>query len=131
MSRVRIPSPAPPPSNRGSMTNRLAVARLETLCDAAGINPHDRIDLLLGGPPLADRSLEGLTETDAVVILGGATGDDRRPRELPAALARRLQAHRPSGTADDNGVIAAGRIAVTVAYADGARLRLVPALRTG
>jgi hypothetical protein len=100
-------------------------ARLRRIRDA--VRPDDDrtwIELLLGGWIGKPAHLAGLTDTDAVVVLGAPAVGDIEPASLPKELAARLGAARLDPAAS----IATDRLAVTVAYPDYTRLRLLPAV---
>ena len=101
---------------------------LEAIEQALG----DRIDgvdrLLFGGSVAKQTYVDGLSDIDALVLLGDESLSERAPAEVRSEFAQALRQALPQG--DVQG-IHEGAMAVTVEYRDGTEIQLLPAIRTG
>ena len=101
--------------------------RLEELEETLG--EEIEVDRVLFGGSVAKRTdVDGLSDTDALVILDRDAVAGDAPQELLDHFLRVLDSSRSRADVDS---ITAGRMAVTIKYVDGEEIQLLPALRTG
>lgn len=98
--------------------------RLEQIADAIGDKVEGLDRLLFGGSISKHTYVDGFSDVDALVVLRGDQPDD--PAELLRSFASSLQGALPAGAR-----ATAGTLAVTVTYADGSEIQLLPARRLG
>jgi hypothetical protein len=92
-------------------------------------NEVDEFDQLMFGGSIAKHTyVEGLSDVDALVVLGDPGIRDRSPEEFREDFAKTLRARLSAGDVRD---ISVGKLAVTVEYRDGTQVQLLPAVRTG
>jgi hypothetical protein len=97
-------------------------SRLDQIAEVLG-DVTDRLDRLLFGGSIAKHTyVDGLSDVDALVVLRGEQSDD--PTQLLEDFARRLRTAMASTAVTD---VSAGHLAVTVTYADGVQIQLLPA----
>lgn len=96
--------------------------RLDEIVEALG-DAIEHIDRLLFGGSIAKHTyISGLSDVDALVILAGEAGGG--PAEALEAFADAIRAALPPGAVSE---VAVGNLAVTIKYADGAEIQLLPA----
>jgi Second Messenger Oligonucleotide or Dinucleotide Synthetase domain len=100
--------------------------RLEQIADALGDAVEGLDRLLFGGSIAKHTYVDGLSDVDALVVLRGDQPDN--PARLIAAFANALRAALPTSAVAD---VEPGRLAVTITYADGTQIQLLPARRRG
>ena len=92
----------------------------------------DRIDdvdrLLFGGSVAKHTYVDGLSDIDALVLLGDESLSDDAPAEVRSEFAQALRQTLPQGAVRS---VREGAVAVTVEYRDGTEIQLLPAIRTG
>ena len=89
----------------------------------------DRIDevdrLLFGGSVAKHTYVDGVSDVDALVVLGDESLADRFPDEIRNEFGQALRQALPQGELRD---ITVGRMAVTLEYRDGMEIQLLPAV---
>ncbi|MBN9376213.1 MAG: nucleotidyltransferase [Cellulomonas sp.] len=96
--------------------------RLDEIVAALGDLLVDVDRLLFGGSVAKHTYVDGLSDTDALVVVNEG---DATPEDLVARFERALQSRLPLGDVRE---ITAGRLAVTVHYLDGSEIQLLPAV---
>lgn len=101
--------------------------RLEGLrkCLGTGIEVDE---LLLGGSVAKHTAVDGISDIDGLVVIDRADLQGRAPTEVLEALRQILAKAPPS---EQIAEVEKGRLAVTVRYADGREIQLLPSMRTG
>jgi hypothetical protein len=84
--------------------------------------------LLFGGSVAKHTYVDGLSDTDCLVVLEPKVVGDRSPEELRGELEGILRRRLDMGQVEHIGV---GKLAVTVAYRDGTEIQLLPAKDEG
>jgi len=100
--------------------------RLETLRDALGAE-LELEGLLLAGSVSKHTSVTGISDVDALLILDSAAHADDAPATLREMIAKRLRRRLPRESVSS---ITSGSLAVTIVYADGPEIQLLPCLRS-
>lgn len=95
--------------------------RLSDLLDSLGDDVADVDRLLFGGSVSRHTYVDGLSDVDALLVLRDVAAES--PADLVQALASRLRENRPDGVVD----VAAGDLAVTLTYAEGSQVQVLPA----
>ena len=89
----------------------------------------DEFDRLLFGGSVAKHTyVDGLSDIDALVLLGSESLSEHDPAEVRREFAQALMQTLPQGNVQD---IREGNMAVTVEYRDGTEIQLLPAIKTG
>lgn len=99
-------------------------ARLDAILDVLGGEGDEAIDLRFGGSVYKHTYVDGLSDVDILVILNGTSLVGRSPQAVLRAFATRLRDRLPGTEVDP------GKLAVTVRYADGREIQVLPALST-
>ena len=93
---------------------------------------EDRIDavdrLLFGGSVAKHTYVNGLSDVDALVLLGDESLRNGAPADVRSEFAQALRQSLPQGAVSS---IREGAVAVTVEYRDGTEIQLLPAIRSG
>lgn len=101
-------------------------ARIETLCKAVEKEIDGEIDTLFGGSVRKHTYADGISDVDVLMIVNASQLANATPAEVLTYVERRLT-ERLGGL----GVhVKAGALAVTVKYADGTEIQLLPALKS-
>lgn len=82
-------------------------------------------DFRFGGSVAKHTYVDGLSDIDSLLILGGEFDGTRPPKSVLSAVCKRLSG-LPSSVS-----VSAGRIAITIEYDDGMQVQLVPAVKDG
>lgn len=102
-----------------------AVARhVDDLVSAMRSEVAGSLRLLFGGSVRKHTHVEGLSDIDLLVIVSESSLAELSPAEILEQLARKIRQRRPRT------VVTVGELAITVRYADGIEIQLLPALRT-
>ena len=96
--------------------------RLDEILEAIGEEIRDVDRLLFGGSIAKHTYINGLSDVDALVVIAGDAGDS--PEETLEAFADAIRAALPGGS---NLEVSVGNLAVTISYADGTYIQLLPA----
>jgi hypothetical protein len=96
--------------------------RLDQLVEALGEVVENIDRLLFGGSVAKHTYVNGLSDVDALVVLRNAAGES--PADLVGAFADAIRSALPASMVSE---VVAGNLAVTVRYADGAEIQLLPA----
>jgi hypothetical protein len=80
--------------------------------------------LLFGGSVQKHTYVDGLSDVDVLLIVNDSSLSDTSPQSVLQYVENRLQERLP------NTAVKAGTLAVTVTYADGTQIQLLPALKT-
>ncbi len=99
-------------------------SRLESLCGYLRDQGHATVQTVFGGSVRRGTFVNGLSDVDALVTVENTALATRPPAEAITYVQEIVQRRLPQNT------VAAGRMAVTVEYADGTEIQLLPALRT-
>ncbi len=100
-------------------------AHLETIRGALKDGVGRAVDMKFGGSIDKHTYVDGLSDVDALVLLDGVNMAKQSPDRVLAQFARALRARLPRTQ------IKAGTLAVTVTFADGHCIQLLPATRSG
>ena len=100
--------------------------RLEEIKEALEGPLENSIDSLFGGSVAKHTYVDGMSDVDSLLILNDSTLEGSSPSKAIAEVAKIIK----DEIGDDTDVTT-GRLAVTVNYADGMQLQLLPALRFG
>lgn len=84
--------------------------------------------VLYGGSVAKHTDVDGISDTDALVLLDGNDFDAQDPAAVLERFHEKLATRLPRQEIDE---IRVGRVAVTIAYRDGEEVQLLPALRRG
>ena len=98
---------------------------LQTIQDALEKEIEGVVKLSFGGSVTKHTYVDGLSDVDMLVCINDTSLSNRSPAEALAYFAQRLSDRLPSTD------IHRGDLAVTVAFADGHTIQLLPAVRTG
>lgn len=103
-----------------------AATHMENLRDAISKLVEDgQLQLLFGGSVRKYTFVNGLSDVDLLVVLNDTSLADKSPDEVLAAFAERIRQRL-----GDRTPVKVGALAITVTYADGIEIQLLPALRT-
>lgn len=80
-------------------------------------------DFRFGGSVAKHTYVDGLSDVDSLLIMRNRSAADSSPAEVKSAVASAIESAQPGVRVD------VGRMAVTLTYADGMTLQLVPAVR--
>lgn len=80
-------------------------------------------DFRFGGSVAKHTYVDGLSDIDSLLILGGEFDGTRSPKSVLDAVSKQLSG-LPTSTS-----VSAGRIAITIEYRDGMQLQLIPAVK--
>lgn len=97
---------------------------VETLQGAIEKDIDGETSTLFGGSVKKHTYVDGLSDVDILMIVNESSLADRSPQAALRYFAERIKARLPDTE------VKAGALAVTVKYADGTELQLLPALRT-
>lgn len=95
--------------------------RLDEILDCLGDDVAEVDRLLFGGSVAKHTFVDGLSDADALVVMKDV--DSETPSELVSAVATAIR-NAGAGEVVD---VAAGDIAVTITYADGSQIQVLPA----
>ena len=95
----------------------------ETLADRG----HQVEHLRFGGSVAKHTYVDGLSDVDALVLLDDESLGEQSPEEIRGDFAESMRRALPQGNIKD---IHEGAMAVTIEYADGTEIQLLPAVRT-
>lgn len=107
-------------NDRDAAETRQRLEEVERALERLG---HDVEELLFGGSVAKHTYVNGLSDVDALVFLGGDQADS--PAEVLASFARALQGQLPTGEIES---VTTGHMAITVTYRDGTEIQLLPAV---
>lgn len=105
----------------GQMVNARKDALLEQLKEE-----FDSVSILYGGSVAKYTYVEGLSDVDALLIVDMNNGEGVLPEEIKDIIVGKLEEYLPADTKTES-----GKVAVTITYADGMELQLIPTLREG
>lgn len=97
---------------------------LDTIANALGKDIEGKIDLIYGGSVAKHTYVDGLSDIDILAIINETSLTDASPSFVLKYFAERLQERLP------NTDIKIGKLAVTVMFADGHEIQVLPALST-
>ena len=97
--------------------------RLEEIRDAIGRDGYDAVQTMFGGSVMKGTYVTGLSDVDALLIVNDSNLVSRPPKDTIELVRGAIKNHFP-----DNEVCA-GNLAVTVEYADGPEIQILPAVR--
>ena len=101
-----------------------AVTRhLKSLCDFLREQGHTTVQTMFGGSVRRGTFVNGLSDIDVLLTVTNTSLANRPPKEVIAHVQETVQRRLPQNK------VTAGRLAVTVEYADGAEIQLLPAIR--
>ena len=97
---------------------------LRGLRDALEIEDDDVVRPLFGGSVSKHTYVAGLSDVDVLAIVNDSSLSGQTPADVIALMKQRITQRLPRTT------VTAGDLAVTVKYADGTEMQLLPAIRT-
>ena len=101
-----------------------AVTRhLKSLCDFLRDQGHTTVQTIFGGSVRKGTFVNGLSDVDVLLTVTDTSLATRPPKQVIAYVQATIQQRLPLNK------VTAGRLAVTVAYADGTEIQLLPAIR--
>ena len=101
-----------------------AVTRhLKSLCDFLRDQGHTTVQTIFGGSVRKGTFVNGLSDVDVLLTVTDTSLATRPPKQVIAHVRATIQQRLPLNK------VTAGRLAVTVAYADGTEIQLLPAIR--
>lgn len=100
---------------------------LDTIQETLADRGHQVERLQFGGSVAKHTFVDGLSDVDALVLLEDESLSERSPEEIRQEFADSLRRALPQGNVRD---IREGTMAVTIEYADGTEIQLLPAVRT-
>lgn len=89
------------------------------------IDPDSSFDTLFGGSVAKHTYVDGISDVDAMLVVNGTLAD-ADPRSVLNKVATALREKLDAGAS-----VAVGSVAITVTYADGVEIQLVPSVRLG
>ena len=105
--------------------NAEAVARhLKGVCDILRHEGHHAVQTKFGGSVRKGTYVTGLSDVDVLLIVNRSSLKNRSPAEVKAYVRDSIKRRLPKNR------VSAGKLAVTVSYADGTELQILPAIRT-
>ena len=105
--------------------NTKAVARhLKGVCDILGHEDDHIVQTKFGGSVQKGTYVTGLSDVDALLMVNQSSLKNRPPSKVIAYVRDKIQQRLPKNP------VAAGKLAVTVGYADKTELQILPAIRT-
>lgn len=105
-------------------TNQQTVAkRLESLCGFLR-REGEVVQTMFGGSVRKNTYVTGLSDVDALLIVNDSSLATRPPAEAKKHVRDVIKRHLP------NNPVQIGKLAVTVGYADGMEIQVLPAIRT-
>lgn len=106
----------------------LVEERLDAIASALDevLDEFDR--LRFGGSVAKHTYVDGISDIDSLVVIDSASADIGTPTELRRLVARALKKHLDHSSLAER-AISVGKLAVTVRYADGMEVQLLPALK--
>lgn len=111
-------------SNYNDRDDRIVRERLDEVKAALEDSIEGTVDQLFGGSVAKHTYVDGLSDIDSLVIINDTTLEDASPQQALARISEILRVR-----VGESATISAGRMAVTVEYADGMKVQLLPALR--
>ena len=100
---------------------------LDTIQEALSDGDHEVERLRFGGSVAKHTYVDGLSDVDALVLLGGEAIKEQSPEEVRRDFADSLRRALPQGNVKD---IREGAMAVTIEYRDGTEIQVLPAANT-
>ena len=100
---------------------------LDTIQEALADGGHEVERLRFGGSVAKHTYVDGLSDVDALVLLGGEAIKEQSPEEVRRDFADSLRRALPQGSVKD---IREGAMAVTIEYTDGTEIQVLPAANT-
>ena len=97
---------------------------LRGLRDALELGDDDVIRTLFGGSVSKHTYVTGLSDVDVLAIINDSSLSGQSPSDVIALMKQRITQRMPRTT------VTTGDLAVTVKYADGIEIQLLPAIRT-
>lgn len=97
--------------------------RLAVITDSLADDLEGTVDTLFGGSVAKHTYVDGLSDIDSLLVLEGEHLKAQKPSALLKKLERLIAKKVPDAE------VTSGRLAVTVQYADGMQLQLLPATR--
>jgi hypothetical protein len=113
-------------STYNSRDSELVAERLEPLLDALSEEHSGNFNKLFGGSVAKHTFVDGLSDIDCLVILNGSELHGDAPSDALKSMAAVI-----GRETDKDGEVSVGRMAVTVRYADGMEIQLLPAVDDG
>ena len=100
---------------------------LDNIQEALADGGHEVERLRFGGSVAKHTYVDGLSDVDALVLLGGEAVKEQSPEEVRRDFADSLRRELSLGAVKD---IREGAMAVTIEYTDGTEIQLLPAANT-
>ena len=98
--------------------------RLESLCAILRQEGNHVVQTKFGGSVQKGTYVTGLSDVDALLIVNDSSLQNQPPSAVLRYMRDTIQRQRPYNA------VKAGRLAVTITYADGTEIQLLPAIRT-
>lgn len=102
----------------------LAQNRLNKIMEKIGDEFEGTVDTLFGGSVAKRTYIDGFSDIDTLLIVNKLDFAKTKPHDALAYISELLKKQLP-----DDAKVSTGRIAITVEYADGMTIQLLPALR--
>ena len=110
---------------RNTRRNQPAVTRhLESLCSFLRQEGNHVVQTMFGGSVQKGTYVTGLSDVDVLLIVNESSLVNHSPSDVIEYLRDTIQRRRQHNS------VTAGKLAVTVEYADGTEIQLLPAIRT-
>ncbi len=103
----------------------LVAKRVEDALRSIGKDIEGDVEKLFGGSVAKHTYVDGLSDIDTLVLLNRSELAGESPQFALGALGQSLQ-----DRLKDKAAVSVGKIAVTIGYADGMEIQMLPALRT-
>ena len=97
---------------------------IDTLQRAIEADIEGELSMLFGGSVRKHTFVDGLSDVDVLAVLNNSSLANATPREALAYFGDRIRQRLPDATVES------GLLAITVRYADGTEIQVLPALRT-
>ena len=98
--------------------------RLESLCGFLRQEGNHVVQTMFGGSVKKGTYVTGLSDVDVLLIVNESSLVNQSPSDVIEYVRDTIQRRLP------NNMVSAGKLAVTVSYAKGAEIQLLPAIRT-
>ena len=110
---------------RYNRRNTQAVTRhLESLCNILRQEGNRVLQTMFGGSVRRRTYVTGLSDVDVLLIVNQSSLANQPPKRVIEHVRETIQSHLPLNA------VRAGNLAVTVTYADGMEIQILPAIRT-